>query len=82
MNEISRYPLTLLDNEKLISIIFISSDESIEYPLICKNTENFKTLENLFCIKYPEYTNKKNDFYVNGRMIDKQKNLKKNNIND
>ena len=26
--------------------------------------------------------NKKNDFYVNGRVIDKQKNLKKNNIND
>ena len=58
IKELSRYPITLLDNERLISIIFCSFDENIEYPIICKNTEKFKRLEKLFYIKYPEYANK------------------------
>ena len=53
--ELSRYPIKLSINEWLISIIFLSSDENIEYPIICKNTDDFRRVEKLFFNKYPEY---------------------------
>ena len=81
-NELSRYPINLLVNEKLISIIFLSSDESIEHTIICKNTDYFSRLEKLFYNKYPEFKSKISDFYVNGKKIDRKKNLKENKIDN
>ena len=80
--ELSRYPIKLLNNERIISIIFFSSDESIEYPIFCKNTDDFKILEKLFYTKYPEYKNKIINFYFNGKMVNRMRNLKENKIND
>ena len=80
--ELNRYPIKLSINEKLISIIFFSSDENIQYPIICKNTDDFRRLEKLFFIKYPEYKYTICDFYINGKIINRMKNLKENKIND
>lgn len=40
------YPFKLQHKEKILSIILISFDESINYSMICKNTDNFSIIEN------------------------------------
>ena len=55
-------------------------DENILYSIICKNTDNFKEIEKKFYKKYPEYKNTKNCFTLNGKEIDKTKNLDENKI--
>ena len=51
--KISRYPLELSKEEKLISIIFTSLDEKIHYSIICKNTQKFNELEKKLYNDYP-----------------------------
>ena len=80
--ELSKYQKKQSENERLISIIFVSFDESIEYPIFCKNTEDFIFLEQLFYKKYPEYKNKVINFYVNGVEVNRKMNLINNKIYD
>ena len=79
---IARYPFKLSKNEKMITVTFCANDESIEYSLICKNTDSFRNIEKLFYDKYPEYKAKINKFYVNGKIINRKENLKENKINN
>ena len=72
--------LLLEEDEKIMSIIFISNDENIHYSIICKNTDNFSKIESLLYDKYPQYKNKNNYFTANGNEVDRSKNLKDNNI--
>ena len=65
-------------NEKTISIIISSKDENIIFPIICKSTDNFKLVENIFYEKHPEYKNNNNTFIVNGRKINESKSLEEN----
>ena len=76
----SKIPIQLKDGEKLMSVIFISTDEFIHYPIICKNNQIFNVLENLLYEKYPEYKESENLFFVNGRKINKLKTIEENNI--
>ena len=79
-NKLSRYPFDLNFNEKLISIIFISIDQSIHCSIICKNNEMFKSVEKRFLLEYPKY-NKNKLFYTScGCKIDESKNLEENGI--
>ena len=81
INEIkSTIPIEIKLNEKIISVIFSSFDQNIYHSIICKNTDNFKEIEKKFYEKYPEYRNTKNYFIVNGKEIDKTKNLDENKI--
>ena len=68
--------------EKLISIVFLSSDENICYPVICKNTDIFIKIENLIYEKYPEYKDTKKEFFINGNKFNKNGSLEENNIKD
>ena len=79
---IARYPFKLSKNEKMITVIFCSFDESIEYSLICKNTDNFIKIEKLFYDRYPEYKNKINKFYIKGEIINRKESLMVNKINN
>ena len=63
-----------------MTIIFISSDQNIISSFICKNTHNFKFLENKFYQKYSEYKYLDNIFFSNGKKIDKNKSLDENEI--
>ena len=81
-DELSRYPLELSKGEKLISVIFTSSDEMILYSVICKNTEKFNKLEEKLYNNYPEYSESDNYFMVNGNIISKFKTLEENKIKD
>ena len=78
----NRDPFKLFKGEKLMSIIFISQNEDIHYSIICKNTDFFSGLEKLLYEKYPEYLENEsiNDFFVNGRIINKNKTLEENGI--
>ena len=75
-------PYILDKNEKLMTIIFISSDQKIHYSFICKNTDKFNKIENLLYEKYPEYEESENYFTVNGNKIIKSKTIEQNKINN
>ena len=80
--KLSRFPFELSEGEKLISIIFASTDQKILCSIICKNTDIFYTLELKLYQKYNELSELENYFTVNGRRVKKHKNLEFNKIKD
>ena len=70
----------LNDNEKLISIKFISGNQDIDFTVIAKNTDVFSTIEKMLYDKYPKYLESENYFLVNAIKINKQKTLEQNKI--
>jgi len=80
--KLSRFPFELSEGEKLISIIFTSTDQKIHYSIICKNTDIFYNLELKLYQKYTELSEVENYFTVNGRRVNKTKNLEFNKIKD
>ena len=77
---ISDYPVQLSEGEKLLSVIFISSDQKVHYSVICKNTDKFNKIENMLYDEYPEYSESENHFLVNGKKVNKYKTLEYNKI--
>ena len=80
--KLSRFSFELSEGEKLISIIFTSTDQKIHYSIICKNTEIFYNLELKLYQKYNELSEVENYFTVNGSRVNKTKNLEFNKIKD
>jgi len=78
--KLSRYPLELSKEEKLISVIFTSSDQNMFYSIICKNTQKFNELEKKLYKDYPEYSESNNYFMINGNKVNKDKSLDENKI--
>ena len=78
----SKIQIQLKEEEKLMNIIFITLDEAIHYPIICKNTQLFNSLEILLYEKYPEYKEYENFFFAHGNKINKFKTLDENNISN
>ena len=80
---ISRYPFELKKGEKLITVNFMSVDNKIQnYSLICKNTDTFNIIEKMVYDEYKEFYETENYFTVNGKKINKYKNLEENNIHN
>ena len=79
---LSRYDIVLNEGEKLLSIIFISSDQKIHHSIICKNTDKFNKVENALYDAYPEFAESENYFTFNGKKINKCKTLDENKINN
>ena len=78
--KLSRYPFELAKGEKLMSIIFNSIDQKVNYSIICKNTDKFCNIETQLYDAYPEYSESINIFTVNGNKINRNKNLDDNKI--
>ena len=78
--KLERYPIELLEGEKLISVIFISSDENIHYSTICKNTDNFQDLETKLYKDYPGYKKNGNYFLIRGSEVNRFETLEENHI--
>ena len=78
----SIFPFKISEYDKIISIIFITSDQNIHYSMICKSTEMFIELEKRLFIKYPEYKETKNNYYAKGHKINVNKTLEDNKIKD
>ena len=76
LNEkLKRYPTILEQNEKLISIIFSSADQTMHYSMICKNTDTISDLEKQLYKEFPSFAKSKNFFLCKGTVIDKHKTL-------
>ena len=74
LNEIlKRYPVILEENEKLISIIFASSDQTMHYSMICKNTDTISYLEPKLYKEFPSFVESDNMFLCKGTVINKYK---------
>jgi predicted RNase H-like nuclease (RuvC/YqgF family) len=78
--KLSRYPFQLEDGEKLISVIFISSDQKVHYSMICKNTTKFSIIEGKLYEEYKDYEELETYFTVNGKRINRHKSLDENQI--
>ena len=77
---LKRYPIELSENEKLMSIIINSSEETIQHSFIFKNTDKFFKIEGILYNEYPEYKELSNYFLSNGKKINKFKTLEENKI--
>ena len=64
---LKRYPVELSRDEKLMSLIITSSDQKINYSIICKNTDKFIKIEGMIYNEYPEYEELANYFISNGK---------------
>ena len=81
LNEIiKRYPIILEENEKLISVIFASSDQTMHYSMICKNTDNLSDLEKKLYKEFPNFIESDNIFLCKGTVINKYKTFESYNI--
>ena len=73
--QLKRYPAILGENEKLISIIFASSDQTMHYSMICKNTDTISALEKNLYEVFPNFTDTQNIFLCKGTVISRFKPL-------
>jgi len=81
--EIEKYKnYCLSPGEKLITIKFISTDQTIKFNTFAKNSDIFTKLENSLYEYYPQYKESENYFLVNGKKVNKHKTIEENRIND
>ena len=78
--KIKRYPFILENNETMLSIIFSSIDEKVNYSLICKNTDTIHKLEEKLYKEYPDLSERENYFLFKGQLINKFETFEKNEI--
>ena len=77
---ISKYPLILSENEYIILLIIMTEDEKVIFSLMCKNTDKFIKIEEIFYEKYPEYIVNKGIFFLHNNIIDKNKTLEESGV--
>ena len=68
----------------LIPVIFQTTDQKTTYAIICKKTDKFNKIENIFYEIFPELEETEdyeNSFKVKGKRVLKAKTLAQNNIN-
>ena len=70
----------ILPGEKVISVLFKSSDQNLIYSLPCKNTTPFVKIEEQLYDEFPEYKETDNYFLVNGNKVKRFKTIDENNI--
>ena len=81
LNEkLKRAPYILEENEKLISVIFTSIDESLYYSMICKNTDTIQDLEKDLYKEYPDFSLNENYFVCKGKVVNKFETFKNHKI--
>ena len=66
--------------EKIFSLLFLSTDHKVRYPISCKNTYIFVKLEEELYNAYPEYKEVSTFFTVGGAVIKRFKSIQENNI--
>ena len=82
LNEkLKRFPFILEKNEKLMSVIFSSMNQKINYSIVCKNTDNIHNLEGILYKEYPNLFERQNYFYLcKGKLLNKFQTLESNQI--
>ena len=72
--------ISVLKQEKIIVLKFISSDQCLNYSIVCKSTDKFNLVINRIFDIYPEYIEKKCFFICNGNVINEYKDIQENKI--
>ena len=67
-------------NIEIFAVNFISVDQSINFPIACKSSDNFTELEKKLYIEYPDLKKKNIYFFANGKLIERSSTLEQNNI--
>ena len=67
-------------DDNLFAVIFTSTDQSINYPIICRNTDTFSNLEEKLFDEYHELKRKNIYFLCNGNIINRTASIKENKI--
>ena len=82
LNEkLKRFPFILEKNEKLMSVIFSSFDEKINYSVVCKNTDNIHKIEDELYKEYPSLFENQNIIYLyKGKIINRYQTFESNHI--
>ena len=75
-------PFSIVKGEKLMTVVFTDGGQNFKRPIICKNTQKFNEVENLFNEIMPEYKETENYFLAGGTIINKSKTLEENKIKD
>ena len=70
------------NNDDIISIHFISSDQNINCPIKCLRNDTFAEAEEKLYQKYQKYRETNNNFFSNGSPVIRFKKMIENNIND
>ena len=65
------------ENEHTILIFVMTKDEKVILPIMLKNTEKLKKMENLFYKEYPEYLLNKGQFYFHNILLNTYNTLEK-----
>ena len=82
LNEkLKRYPFILEKNEKIMSIIFSSVNQKINYSIVCKNTDNINKIEEQLYKEYPNlFENQYYIFLCKGKIINRYQTFESNHI--
>ena len=78
--KIKRYPFVLEKNEKIMSIIFSSVNQKVNYSMVCKNTDTIHKLEEKLYEEYPNLSESENYFLCKGKVLNKFQSFEKNHI--
>ena len=79
--KLKRFPFILEKNEKLMSVIFSSVNQKINYSIVCKNTDNIHKLEEELYKEYPSLFERHNYFFLSkGKVLGKYQTLESNHI--
>ena len=83
LNEkIDRYPFILEKDETMLSIVFMSVSQKVNYSMICKNTDTINKLEPELYKQYPELSETENYFLCKGTIVNRFKKFKEISINN
>ena len=75
--KLKRYPFILEEGEKIMSIIFTSVDQNLNYSMICKNTDTINQLELKLYQEYSKLDRAQYYFICNGNVLNKFEKLEK-----
>ena len=68
------------EDDNIISVIFKTMDQKIQYSVPCRKTDSFSKIEKKLYNEYPEYKERNKYFLVNGNKIEVNKTLEENKI--
>ena len=69
--KLKRFPFILEEGEKIMSIIFTSVDQKLNYSMICKNTDTINNLEGRLYKEYQKLAKANYYFICNGTVLNK-----------
>ena len=83
-NQIKKLKIQIKNMNKTekITINFRSTDQRVNYPMVCDPNQSFAIVEDKLYKKFPEYRESNNNLLCNGYLIQRFKTIKENKIRD